>query len=123
MKHESVLARAGEALSRVWFPHSGIISLVVNLSEGEMVEVAMIGRDSVFGAAAIHDGGHSPNDAIVQAPGVASVIDLAHFCYAVAQSPPLRDALARHDQILLLRSNRPRATPFTRSSAGCRGGF
>jgi CRP-like cAMP-binding protein len=109
MKHESVLARAGEALSRVWFPHSGIISLVVNLSEGEMVEVAMIGRDSVFGAAAIHDGGHSPNDAIVQAPGVASVIDLAHFCYAVAQSPPLRDALARHDQILLLQAQQSAA--------------
>jgi CRP-like cAMP-binding protein len=69
---ECVLARAGDELSRVYFPESGIISLVLCLSEGEMIEVAMIGRDSIFGASAMYEDGISLNDAMVQLPGTAA---------------------------------------------------
>jgi glycerate-2-kinase len=41
---EEVLVAAGDRLARAIFPHSGVISLVVSLSAGETVEVAMIGR-------------------------------------------------------------------------------
>jgi CRP-like cAMP-binding protein len=47
---EFMLARAGDEISRVYFPESGVISLVVSLPEGETIEVAMIGRDGIFGA-------------------------------------------------------------------------
>jgi hypothetical protein len=50
--HETVLARAGDTLERVYFPSSGILSLVVTLEGGEAIEVAMVGLDSVYGAAA-----------------------------------------------------------------------
>ena len=46
---DSVLVGAGDALRHAWLPHRGVISLVVNLSKGEHVQVAMIGRDSIFG--------------------------------------------------------------------------
>jgi hypothetical protein len=36
--------------------HSGIISLVVELSAGQAIEAAMIGRDSMLGATAALDG-------------------------------------------------------------------
>jgi len=49
MVQESVLVAAGDLLTHVYFPHSGVISLVVSLTDGQMVEVAMIGRDSLFG--------------------------------------------------------------------------
>lgn len=39
----NLLVEAGAALTHVYLPHSGIISIVVSLSEGQTVEVAMIG--------------------------------------------------------------------------------
>src|SRR5262249_2773828 len=46
---DSVLVSAGEPLKRAYLPHRGVISLVVNLAKGEHVQVAMVGRDSIFG--------------------------------------------------------------------------
>lgn len=41
-----------EALTRVCLPRSGVISMLVRISEGQTVQVATIGPDSVFGAVA-----------------------------------------------------------------------
>jgi CRP-like cAMP-binding protein len=49
LKREVVLFEAGDKIDRVYLPHSGIISLVVELAAGEAIEVAMIGRDSLLG--------------------------------------------------------------------------
>jgi CRP-like cAMP-binding protein len=48
MEQGAVLVAAGAKLSRVYFPHSGVISLIVRLADDHTVETAMIGRDSVF---------------------------------------------------------------------------
>ena len=45
-KNEDVLYAAGEKVERVYFPHSGIISLVVELAGGQAIEAAMVGRDA-----------------------------------------------------------------------------
>ncbi len=34
----------------VYLPHSGAISLVVGLADGQLIEAAMVGRDSLVGA-------------------------------------------------------------------------
>jgi hypothetical protein len=47
---DTVLVEAGGALTHVYLPHAGAVSMVVNLSDGQTVEVAMIGRDGVVGA-------------------------------------------------------------------------
>jgi CRP-like cAMP-binding protein len=99
--HEVVLARTGDVLPRVYFPHSGIISLVVRMAEGETVEIAMIGRDSIFCGSARHDGGISRHDAIVQLSGTAFTLDLMHFRKAAEQSRVFHDTLVRHEQMLL----------------------
>ena len=44
-----VLVEAGAELALVYFPHGGVISSVVNLTDGEAIEVGMVGRDGVFG--------------------------------------------------------------------------
>lgn len=69
LPNEKVLVRTGEPVTHAYFPHSGIISLVVELASGEMIEAAMIGRDSVLGASAALDGQTALNTAIVQIPG------------------------------------------------------
>jgi CRP-like cAMP-binding protein len=49
---ERSLIELGEAIKQVYLPHSGGVSLIVELAAGERVEVAMIGRDSIVGASA-----------------------------------------------------------------------
>ena len=46
---DTVLVRAGEPLQTSLFAPRGVISLIVNMATGEHVQIAMIGRDSIFG--------------------------------------------------------------------------
>jgi CRP-like cAMP-binding protein len=98
---EAVLVEAGSPLTQVYLPHSGAIAMMVRLSEGQTVEVATIGRDSVFGAAVALDGGVSLTAAVVVLPGTASVLDAAGLRAAAERSVIFRTTLARHDQAVL----------------------
>ncbi len=100
LTHGDVLAEAGDTLKRVYFPHSGIISLVVDLSVGEMIETAMVGRDGVFYGSAALDSGVSLNRGIVQVTGVASVIDARLVSRIADKDKPFRSLLIRHDLLL-----------------------
>ena len=96
LAQEFVLAAAGETLTRAYFPHLGVISLVVNLAKGDHVQVAMIGRDSVLGSFAALGDTTALNSAVVLVPGVASTIDVDRLRAASDQSPTLRALLVRH---------------------------
>ncbi|MDA9446475.1 MULTISPECIES: Crp/Fnr family transcriptional regulator [Bradyrhizobium] len=101
MVRKSVLCEAGAALRYVYFPHGGSVSITVGLSEGQMIEVAMLGRDSVVGGGAALAGGIAPTDAVVLFPGTASVLEIAAFRTVAAASAPFRQLMVRHEQALL----------------------
>ncbi|MBR0988247.1 Crp/Fnr family transcriptional regulator [Bradyrhizobium liaoningense] len=101
MVRKSVLGEAGAALRHVYFPHGGSVSITVGLSEGQMIEVAMLGRDSVVGGGAALADGIAPTDAVVLFPGAASVLEIAAFRTVAAASPPFRELMVRHEQALL----------------------
>jgi len=101
MVRDSALAEAGTALSQIYFPHEGAISVVVRLSEGQMVEAAMIGRDSAIGAFEALGNGISSIDAIVLFPGAGSCVDLEDFRSVAGRSATFRSLLTRHEQALL----------------------
>jgi hypothetical protein len=71
-----ILGEVGASVREAFFPLSGIISLVVELSVGQMVETAMVGRDGVVNASAALDGKISLYKAIVQLAGFSSVISV-----------------------------------------------
>lgn len=100
MVHQTVLVRVGEKLTHVYFPHSGVISLVIRMTEGETVEAAMVGKDSVYGASAALDGRIALNDAIVQIEGACSVLDVQDLRAAADKSAAFRTTLIRHEQAL-----------------------
>src|ERR1043166_6937181 len=68
-----VIAETGEPVKRVYFPHSGVISLVVEMKVGEMIETAMVGRDGVVNGTSALDGKGALQRGIVQVPGEAHV--------------------------------------------------
>ena len=109
MIREAVLAKAGAAPAQIVFPHNGAVSIAVTLFEGQSVEVAMLGRDSVIGAFEALGDGTSLTDAIVLFPGSASAIELDDFRTVAAQSPALRSLAIRQGQALLAQSQQAAA--------------
>jgi CRP-like cAMP-binding protein len=93
---ETVLVEVGERLQRAYLPHRGVISLVVKLAKGEHVQIAMIGRDSIFGAFSTLGDATAINSAVVLVPGAASTLDLDRLREAAQRSASLRASLARH---------------------------
>jgi CRP-like cAMP-binding protein len=109
MVKETVLIQAGALQSHVYLPHSGVISMMVSLSGGQSVEVAMIGRESIFGAAAALGGRISLTDAVVVLPGTASVLEVAQLRAAAERSVAFRTTLTRHEQALLVQAQQSAA--------------
>ncbi len=96
LPRDAVLVETGETLKRAYFPHRGVISLVVELAKGEHVQVAMIGRHSLLGTLSVMGDACALNTATVLVPGVASVADLDQLRFAADQSSTLRTLLTRH---------------------------
>jgi len=93
-----VLFEADEEIRHVYFPSSAVISLVITLSTGEMIEAAMIGRDGVAGASAALDGRISLSRGIVQLGGEIMVCDIEALKSVALESPKLLALVIRHEQ-------------------------
>jgi len=93
---ETVLVEVGERLTRAYLPHRGVISLVVKLAKGEHVQIAMIGRDSIFGAFSTLGDATALSSAAVLVPGAASTVELDRLRDATQRSANLRALLAHH---------------------------
>jgi CRP-like cAMP-binding protein len=101
MVRKSVLGEAGAALRYVYFPHGGAVSIAVGLSEGQTIEVAMLGRDGVVGGGAALADGIASTDAVVLFPGTAAVLEIAAFRAVAAASASFRKLMVRHEQTFL----------------------
>ncbi len=109
MVRETVVIEAGAPQTRVYLPHSGVISITVSLADGHSVEVAILGRESLLGAAAALGSEISLSDAVVLLPGKASVLNVAHLRAAADRTATLRTALMRHEQALLVQAQQSAA--------------
>ena len=96
LTQDLVLVEVDETLKRAYLPHRGVISLVVKLARGEHVQIAMIGRDSIFGSLSALGDSTALNSAVVLVPGVASTLELDRLRAAADQSATLRSTLMRH---------------------------
>ena len=94
----SILFQADQEVRHVYFPVGAVVSLVVTLSTGEMIEAAMVGSDGIVGASAALDGRISLSRGIVQLPGDIVVCKLEALKEAALQSPTLLALLIRHEQ-------------------------
>jgi CRP-like cAMP-binding protein len=113
LRRGDVLAETGTPVEYVYFPYSGIISLVVEMSEGDMIETAMTGRDGVWGAIAALDGELSVNKVIVQLEGAAAVMTAADLRAIAKKNDAFRSLLIRHEQFILAQAQQSAACNAT----------
>jgi CRP-like cAMP-binding protein len=96
-----MLHDVGEEIEHVYFPHTGMVSLVAVMQSGATVETATIGRGGVIGASAGLGAKSSFGRAVVQLPGTAAWISASQFRGAANQSQAIRDLVVRHNDLLL----------------------
>ena len=102
LDQDAVLARAGDRVEYVFFPHSGAISLMTSLANGQTVATALIGRDGVVGSLSVLGPSPSAITAVVRAAGLASRIPASRFHAAFSRSPAIRNAVQIHIRAMLI---------------------
>jgi CRP-like cAMP-binding protein len=113
LPQETVLFETGDTIETVYFPLSGVVSVVVDLANGEMIEAAMIGRDSLLGGSAAFDNQISLNRVVVQVAGTAAALNVNRIRELAQQSELFRAKLARHEQFLLAQAQQSAACNAT----------
>jgi len=109
LEHEQVLFEAGEEIADVYFPTGAVVSLVVGLSSGEIIEAAMVGKDGIVGAFAALGGNLPVNRAIVQLAGPALTCKLSVLKSAARKSHTMLSALFRHEQAVFAQASQSAA--------------
>jgi len=96
-----VLFESGETIRHAYFPHGGVVSLVAMMQDGRMVEMAVFGREAVFGLVGAFISRESLGRYVSQIPGTASRIAVERLQEAMEASPTLRQLVRRYVEALL----------------------
>jgi CRP-like cAMP-binding protein len=96
-----VLVEAGNEVDQVYFPHSGMLSLLAVLRDGKAIETATVGCEGVVGAMAGLGLYKSLVRVVVQMPLTCSKIAASHFRTVAAGSDPVRNLCVRYNEVLL----------------------
>ena len=73
-QREQVLMDADSSLDHVFFPDSGVVSMVAVYADGSIIEMATIGREGCSGVQAILGAKRSSVQLLVQIPGRAALM-------------------------------------------------
>ena len=98
---ERVLLDADSPLGHVYFPDRGVVSVVAVYADGNIIEMATIGREGCAPVQAIFGAKASSDRLLVQIPGTAAKISRAAFTRAMAAMPPFRNLMISYVQAFL----------------------
>ncbi|MHC4041646.1 Crp/Fnr family transcriptional regulator [Bradyrhizobium sp. 23AC] len=102
LDRDAVISRAGDQTEHVLFPHSGAISVMIDMANGETVASAAIGREGAVGTLSVLGPSPAALTAIVRAAGTASRIPVSRFHAAFSRSPAIRHAVQLHFKAMLI---------------------
>jgi len=92
-QREQVLLDADSSLDHVYFPDSGVLSVLAVYANGDVIEMATIGREGCSGMQAIFGAKVSSAQLLVQIPGTAAKMSRAAFTRAMQSMPPFRNLM------------------------------
>ena len=100
-QREQILMDADSLLDHVFFPDSGVVSVVAVYADGSIIEMATIGREGCTGVQAIFGAENSSVRLLVQIPGGAARMSSAAFTRAMASMPSFRTLMYAYIQAFL----------------------
>ncbi len=95
LAQRQVLYEAGAALDLIYFPESGVGSVLTIMEDGSSVEVGMIGREGLIGISALLGGRRAIQHIVVQIPGEAWRMSVASAQTVFNRSLTVRFAVNR----------------------------
>jgi CRP-like cAMP-binding protein len=101
LRRGDVLQQARTKIDHVYFPLSGMVSLLAVMQSGDQIETAIVGREGLVGGSVANGNGYSFGQATVQIAGKALQIARRPFTEACEKSAKLR-ALANHFQDVIM---------------------
>jgi CRP-like cAMP-binding protein len=103
LRASDVLQEQGAAIHHIYFPLSGMISLLAVMQTGEAIETGIIGAEGLLGGDAPING-HLSTNATVQLQGDALTMPKAQFVDAYHSHPHLRELVNRYQSLLLMQA-------------------
>ena len=94
------LYEVGRPIEHVYFPQSGVLSLVTVLENGRVVEVATVGKEGMVGLPVFLGARSIPGRAFSQIPGESLRVDSEVFRKQMRLHGALHDLLHRYAQAL-----------------------
>ena len=102
-KVHQVFERANRRIDEIWFPVSGIISVVAEHADGR-AEIGIIGCEGMTGTAVVLGSDRSPHETYVQLSGAGYRLPVAKLRQAMAKSPSLHGLLTKFTQAFLVQT-------------------
>jgi CRP-like cAMP-binding protein len=96
-----ILMDADSPLDQVFFPDSGVVSVVAVYSDGSIIEMANIGREGCTDVQAVFGAKNSSVRLLVQIPGGAARMSRAAFTRAMASMPAFSTLMYAYVQAFL----------------------
>jgi CRP-like cAMP-binding protein len=96
-----ILMDADSALDHVFFPDSGVVSVVAVYANGSVIEMATVGREGFTDVQAIFGAKRSSVQLLVQIPGSAARMSRAAFTRAMQSMPSFRSLMDAYVQAFL----------------------
>lgn len=95
MRRGDVLVESGPAAGTVYFPCSGLVSLVVTMPDGAVADAAIVGREGAVGHPFLADFETAPIRAVVQIEGDAARLSGEALLAAAQTDELLREVLGK----------------------------
>jgi CRP-like cAMP-binding protein len=95
-QREQVLMDADSSLHHIFFPDSGVVSVLAVYANGSVIEMATIGREGCTGMQAFFGAKTSSVRLMVQIPGSAAKMSRAAFARAMESMPSFRNLMSAY---------------------------
>ena len=100
-QRQQILLDADSSLDHVFFPDSGVVSVVAVYENGSVIEMATVGREGCTGMQAFFGAKASSVRLLVQIPGGAAKMSRAAFTRSMGSMPSFRGLMNSYVQAFL----------------------
>jgi CRP-like cAMP-binding protein len=107
--HGDTFGESGNSIDELFFPCLGLVSVVVDLQNGERIEAAMVGREGMIGGAAALGALTHVSTSIGQIPGSGLSMRAADLIEIATDDESIRTLIFGHERFLLAQAQQTAA--------------
>ncbi|MBV9827288.1 MAG: Crp/Fnr family transcriptional regulator [Alphaproteobacteria bacterium] len=101
LRNRDVVQRIGREAEHVYFPHTGMGSIVIHMEGGPNVEAATVGNEGMLGVSYLLGDTLATEETMIQLPGEASRLRIRVLRAEFDRDERLRTLLLRYSQLLM----------------------